>query len=508
MGDRVTVCDATLAYAELTPGCGLNLEERLRMAHQLERLGGDIIVAGTPMASPVDFEAVRLVATTAEHCSVAANCRARKTDIDRAWEAIGSAHKPRLILHRETSGHLRPEVARSGEDLFAEDVAAVAYARSLCEDIEFFCDDAAQIAPDTLVRLGIALSGAGAKTITLAETTGYATPDEYRGTVQALYERIGKDGRTVLGTACANDLGLAVANTLVALQNGARQVTCALNGIGPRAGCASLEELVMLIRCRNEILSLHTGVHSEEIYKTSRLLSSLTGMPVQRNKPVVGANVFAQSAPTDLTKNTSGGPFPVIMTPQSIGIKHSTLVLGKHSDLKALEQRYRELGYDLRTGELDRAFKQFRQIVEQKKEILDEDLIAILEQEVDEADDTYHLENIQVHSGTQLRPTATVELRKGTEKHVDSATGDGPIDAAYKAIERITGSTGQLTEYLIKSLSLGRDGFGEVFVRVDVDGISFHGRGVSTDVITGSARAYLEALNRAAMSKKKRAAQP
>jgi 2-isopropylmalate synthase len=321
---------------------------------------------------------------------------------------------------------------------------------------------------------------------------------------RSMMERVTGTRGVILSAHCHNDFGLAVANSLAAIKNGARQVECTVNGIGERAGNASLEEVVMALRTRKHALGVDTGVQTEEIYKSSRLLSTLTGMMVQRNKAIVGANAFAHEAGIHQDGMLKSRITYEIMTPQSVGIKHSTLVLGKHSGRHALKQRYAELGYQLSGDDLEQVYRTFCTVADQKKDIFDDDLIAILEDRGSTAEEIYHLENIQVLSGTNLRPTATVEIRYRDKRMVDSATGDGPVDAAYKAIERITGMTGKLTEYTIKSVTFGHDAIGEVFVRVDFGGVHFNGRAVSTDVITGSAKAYLEALNRAVVAQKRR----
>ena len=506
MNDRIFVFDTTLRDGERSPGSGLSLEEKLKMARQLESLQVDVIEAGSPMVSPADFEGVRLVAKTIEVCTVAARCRAQKAEINRTWEAIQYAKKPRIHTYIRTSG-FKPSGSsstKSREQILEEAVSAVGYAKSLCSDVEFTCKDATRTDIDFLAQMVTAVIGAGASVVTLPDTVGYATPSEYGALFSAIRERVPTLGRTVLSAHSHDDLGLAVANSLAALQNGARQVECTVNGIGERAGSASLEEIVMLLRARREFISMYTNVNPEEIYKSSKLLSNLTGMLVQRNKPVVGANAFAQQPRSEPESTSQDGLKYETISPQSVGIRHSTHILGKHSDRDALHRRYSELGYVFSPEELERAFQYFRQLAEKKKEIFDEDLIAILEEKVEDSDEIYHLENIQVHSGTNIRPTATVELRRGDQRLVDSATGDGPVDAAYKAIERVTGLAGQLTEYSIKSVSLGRDAIGEVFIRVNVEGVLFNGRGLSTDIIAGSAKAYLEALNRSISARERK----
>ena len=505
MNEQVIVFDTTLGEGERAPGYSLNLDERLRMARQLERLRVDVLDAGTPMNSAGEFEAVRLIAKTIESVAVSASCQPAKPDIDRTWEAIQHAQHPRLTLlvsvnEAFPSGRSRKSI----EQIIEETSSGVKYAKGLCPVIELSCEDASRTSLDFLARLIAAAIDAGASVITLPDSVGYVTPEEYGKMFRTLRETVKTAQSVTMGAHCHNDLGMAVANSLAALNNGAREVTCSINGIGERAGCACLEEIVMALHSRRETLSLQTNVNPEELYKTSRLLSSLTGMPVQRNKPIVGTNAFAYHAGKELEDRAHSRLIYQPITPQSVGIKHSTVFLGKHSDRHALQQRYVELGYELPPEEVDRAFQIFRQIAEQKKEIFDEDLVAILEDRVGSEEELFQLEDLQVHSGTTLRPTATIGLRRGTQRFVDSATGDGPVDAAYKAIERVTGMAGELTEYSIKSISLGRDAIGEVFVRVNFQGLLFNGRGLSTDVITGSVKAYLEALNRAVLARERK----
>ena len=505
MEERISIFDTTLRDGEQSPGCSLNLEEKVRMARQLELLRVDVIEAGFPIASVGDFDAVQLIARTIGHCTVAALSRTVKRDIDRAWEAIQYAKKPRIHTFIATSDiHLAHKLKKTRRQALDDAVWAIRYAKSLCEEVEFSCEDASRSNIDYLCEIVAAAIAVGATIINLPDTVGYAIPEEYGAMFRTVRERVPGGQDIVFSSHCHNDFGLAVANSLAAVRNGVRQIECTINGIGERAGNAALEEIVMAIRTRKETLGLDTNVNTEEIYKSSKLLTTLTGMMVQRNKAIVGANAFSHEAGIHQDGMLKSRITYEIMTPQSVGIKHSTLVLGKHSGRHALKQRYAELGYVLSDQELERAYQTFCTIADQKKDVFDEDLVAIVEDRESSADDFYHLENIQVFSGTNLRPTATVELRGRDERFVDSATGDGPVDAAYKAIERITGKIGKLTEYSIKSVTFGHDAIGEVFVRVDFDGVMFNGRGMSTDVITGSAKAYLEALNRAMSAKKRR----
>jgi 2-isopropylmalate synthase len=505
MEDRVYIFDTTLRDGEQSPGCSMNIEEKLRLARQLQLLCVDVIEAGFPIASVGDFEAVKLIAEKIKTCTVAALARAVKPDIDRAWEAIQAAGKPRLHLFLATSDlHLKYKLKKTREQVLQDAVWAVKYAKSLCDEVEFSCEDASRTDIDYLCKVVEAAIDAGASIINLPDTVGYAIPDEYGAMFRQVREKVPNIKKAVLSSHCHNDLGLAVANSIAAVQNGVRQIECTINGIGERAGNASLEEIAMAIKTRHEKLGLKTNIDTEEIYKSSKLLSSLTGMLVQRNKAIVGANAFAHEAGIHQDGILKSPITYEIMTPQSVGIKYSTLVLGKHSGRHALKQRYTELGYNLSDDELQRAYQLFCAVADQKKEVFDEDLEAILETGVSSIEEIYHLVNLQITSGTNLRPTATVELRQGDQSVVDSATGDGPVDATYKAVERITGLIGKLTEYSIKSVHSGHDAIGEVFVRVEFDGILYNGRAASTDILTGSASAYLEALNRALASKKRK----
>lgn len=505
MEDRVLVFDTTLRDGEQSPGCSMNVEEKLRMARQLERLGVDVIEAGFPVASSGDFEAVKRVAGMLEKASVAGLCRAVLTDIDRGWEAIRDARKPRIHTFIATSDiHLFHKLKRTRSEVIRDAVAAVRHAKSLCADVEFSCEDASRSDIGFLCDIVAAAIEAGATVINLPDTVGYSIPAEYGAMFAAVRARVPRIQSVVLSAHCHNDLGLAVANTLSAIENGARQIECTVNGIGERAGNAALEELAVALTTRKERLGVVTGIINEEIYRSSKLLTSLTGMMVQRNKAVVGANAFAHEAGIHQDGMLKSAITYEIMTPQSVGIKHSTLVLGKHSGRHALRQRYGELGYDLTPEELDRAYVEFSQLADQKKEIYDEELIAILEQGSVWSDEDYLLVGLHVSSGTGVRPTATIELKRGERTYVDSATGDGPVDAAYRAMERIIGIEGTLTEYSLKSVSLGHDAIGEAFVRVAFDGVQYNGRAVSTDVIAGSAKAYLEAINRALGARRRR----
>ncbi|MFH0992533.1 MAG: 2-isopropylmalate synthase [bacterium] len=497
MENRIIVFDTTLRDGEQSPGCSMNLEEKVRMARQLEQLGVDVLEAGFPIASIGDFEAVKAVALAVKNCSVAGLARAVQKDIDRAWEALQHARKPRIHTFIATSDiHLTHKLKKTREQVLEDTMLAVRHARSFCDNVEFSCEDASRSDLAFLCQVAAVAIEYGATTINLPDTVGYAIPDEYGAMFQYVRDHTSSIGKAVLSAHCHNDLGLAVANSLAAIQRGARQVECTINGIGERAGNAALEEIVMALKTRKERIGVESGIHTEEIFKSSKLLSSLTGMHIQRNKAIVGANAFSHEAGIHQDGVLKSPITYEIMTPQSVGIRRSNIVLGKHSGRHALKQRYSDLGYSLNEDELNRVYHSFCAIADQKKQVYDDDLIAILQTDNEESGSVYQLATIFVSSGSNVRPTATIELHYEGNTHTDSATGDGPVDAAYRAIERITKLEGKLTEYSITSVGLGHDAMGEVFVRVDFDGTSYNGRAVSTDVITGSVKAYVEAMNR------------
>ena len=508
MSDKIYIFDTTLRDGEQSPGCSMNTQEKMKMARQLEALNVDIIEAGFPIASDGDFEAVREISKTIKGCTIAGLCRATTLDIDRAFEALQYAAKPRIHVFIATSDiHLKHKLNKTREQVLEQSINAVAYAKKLTNDIEFSCEDASRSDIDYLCQIIEAVINAGATTINLPDTVGYALPQDYGTMISIIRGRIKNIGKAVLSTHCHNDLGLAVSNSIAAVVNGARQIECTINGIGERAGNASLEEFVMALKTRPDALPFHTDVKAEEIYKSSRLLSTLTGMMVQRNKAIVGANAFSHEAGIHQDGIIKSRMTYEIMTPESVGIKHSTLVLGKHSGRHALKKRFEELGYSLNPEELNNVYTEFTQLADKKKEILDEDLVAILNNKFDNDETSFTLSSLQVMTGTGVKSTAVVELSDGKETFVDSATGDGPVDAAYNAIERITKMNGQLTDYNIKSVTWGGDAVGEVVVKVIFNDVIFTGHAASTDIVTGSVEAYLQAVNRAISAKSAKSAE-
>jgi 2-isopropylmalate synthase len=499
--DRVIIFDTTLRDGEQSPGFSMNAVEKLEMARQLARLNVDVIEAGFPISSDEDFEATREVArqvgTLESAPAICGLSRVGLADIDRCWEAVRYARRPRIHTFVATSDiHLKYKLRKSRAEVLKASVEAVRHARGYCEDVEFSPEDASRSDFEYMCEVLASVIDAGAGTINIPDTVGYAMPQEWGERLARIRERVQGMDRVVLSVHCHNDLGQAVANSLTAIQNGARQVECTINGIGERAGNASLEELVMALRTRHDFFGIDTRVRTQELFRTSRLLSHITGVHVQPNKAIVGENAFAHEAGIHQDGVLKEKLTYEIMKPEDIGRASNKLVLGKHSGRHALAARLKDLGFDLSGSDLDRAFRAFKDLADRKKEVYDEDLVAIVTDEVTQTAATYELEYLHVISGTGLVPSATVKLRKDGQVFQDSGTGDGPVDAALAAIDTITGLKGRLQDYALRSATSGKDALGEVSVKVDFDGTVVSGRAASTDVIEGSARAYLAAVNR------------
>ena len=499
MATRILIFDTTLRDGEQSPGYSMNTREKLELARQLARLRVDIIEAGFPIASPDDFEAVKVVSQNVrDGIAIAGLCRTREQDIDRAWEALQHAERPRIHTFIATSDiHMRHKLKMSREEVLESAVRAVKRARGYTDDVEFSCEDACRTDQDFLCRVVEAAIQAGAMTINIPDTVGYTIPWEYGERIRDLMNRVPNIDKVVVSVHTHDDLGLAVANSLAGVREGARQVECTINGIGERAGNASLEEIVMAIRTRKDIVDAETGVKAEEIYKTSKLLTTITGIPVQPNKAIVGANAFAHEAGIHQHGMLSHTLTYEIMTPESVGVPQSRLVLGKHSGRHALKKRLQDLGVDLGEEDLSKAFQRFKELCDKKKEIFDDDLLAIVEEQVLTLPETYVLDHLQFASGTNMIPTATLRLRKEDEIHQESGWGDGPVDATFKAIDQVTGIHPTLKDYGIRAVTSGKDALGEVMVSIEIDGQTIIGRGTSTDIIEASAKAYLNAINRA-----------
>jgi 2-isopropylmalate synthase len=502
--DRVVIFDTTLRDGEQAPGFSMNTAEKLEMARQLARLNVDVIEAGFPISSEEDFEATREVARQVGSLEgapiICGLSRVGLGDIDRCWEAVRHARRPRIHTFVATSDiHLKYKLRKSRAEVRQAAVDAVRHARGYCADVEFSPEDASRSDFDYMCDVLSAVIDAGAGTINIPDTVGYAMPHEWGERIARIREKVHGVDRVVVSVHCHNDLGQAVANSLTAIVNGARQVECTINGIGERAGNASLEEIVMALRTRRDFFGLDTRVRTEEIFRASRLLSHITGVHVQPNKAIVGENAFAHEAGIHQDGVLKEKLTYEIMRPEDIGRPSNKLVLGKHSGRHALAARLKELGYDLQARDLDRAFTKFKDLADRKKEVYDEDLVAIVTDEARQVAETYHLEYVHVVSGTGIVPSATIKLRKDGQVFQESGTGDGPVDAVLAAIDAITGLKGRLQDYAIRSATWGKDAIGEVAVKVDFDGTVVSGKGASTDVIEASARAYLNAVNRIAL---------
>jgi 2-isopropylmalate synthase len=499
--NRVIIFDTTLRDGEQAPGFSMNALEKLEMARQLARLNVDVIEAGFPISSDEDFEATREVAKQVGSADgspiICGLSRVGLMDIDRCWEAVKYAKRPRIHTFVATSDiHLKYKLRKSRAEVLKAAVEAVKHARAYCEDVEFSPEDASRSDFDYMCDVLEAVIDAGAGTINIPDTVGYAMPREWGERIARIRERVRNSAKAVLSVHCHNDLGQAVANSLVAIQNGAGQVECTVNGIGERAGNASLEEIVMALRTRKDFFGVDTRVNTQEIFRSSRLLSHITGVHVQPNKAVVGDNAFAHEAGIHQDGVLKEKLTYEIMRPEDIGRAANKLVMGKHSGRAALASRLKDLGFEVVDAELGKAFKKFKDLADKKKEIFDEDLISIMKDEIAHVPETYVLDYLHIISGTGVIPSATVRLKKEEQLFQDSGVGDGPVDAVLNAIDAITGLKGRLQDYQLRAVTSGKDALGEVSVKVDFDGTVVPGKGSSTDVIEASARAYLNALNR------------
>ena len=496
---RVTIFDTTLRDGEQAPGASMNLAEKLKVAAALETLKVDVIEAGFPAASPGDFESVQAIARKVRGLSVCGLARATRPDIERAWQALRDAQQPRLHVFLATSPiHLEHKLKLSRAEVVRRAVEAVEIARALCADVEFSAEDASRTEPEFLTEVVERVIAAGASTINIPDTVGYALPVEYAGIVSMLKRSVRGIEHAVLSVHCHNDLGLAVANSLAAAQAGARQIECTVNGIGERAGNCSLEEVVMAMRTRADSLHLHTNVRTTQLHTASRIVSQATGFVVQRNKAVVGENAFAHEAGIHQHGMLAHPSTYEIMRPEDVGFRNpGGLVLGKHSGRHSLRQRLESLGYRLEEAELERLFEHFKSLADRKKEIFDGDLETLVDGLKGGPGGRWELVSIQATSGTGSAPSAAVCLQqRGGRQMEDAAVGDGPVDAVFKSIERIAGIKLKLRNFQVRNMTPGEDAQGEVHIEVEHDGRSYRGRGVSTDIVVASAHAFLEVVNR------------
>jgi len=492
--EKVLIFDTTLRDGEQSPGASLTSDEKLKIALQLEKLGVDIIEAGFPITSEDDAKAVGIIAENIKDSIVCALARCKNEDINVALKSLEKAKKPRLHLFLATSEiHRKYKLKKAKEEIIKIAKEKVRYAKKFIDDIEFSPEDASRTEPDFLLDVCKAVIEEGAKTVNIPDTVGYAIPEEFGKLIRFLRENLPQN--IIISVHCHNDLGLAVANSLIAILNGARQVECTINGIGERAGNASLEEIVMNLVVRKNYYKVETNINTREIYKTSRLVSTLTGIPVQPNKAIVGRNAFRHEAGIHQDGILKHRLTYEIMDPKMIGIPESELVLGKHSGRHALRERLKNLGFEFDDEKFEVIFEKFKKLADKKKEIHDVDLIALAEEEIISIKPVYSLEYFHIISGSSTIPSATVRLRKNKKVIEDASRGDGPVDALYKAIDRITKIAPVLKEYKITAITGGKDAQGEVSVTLEINGKTVYGKGVSTDIIEASGKAYINAIN-------------
>jgi len=504
MSHLVKIFDTTLRDGEQSPGASMNLAEKIRIAQQLEKLNIDVIEAGFPISSEGDFQAVKAIAEVVKRCEVAGLARANFQDIDRAWEAVKGARLPRIHTFISTSDiHLKYQIRKSREEVLKITSQCVLRARHHTPNVEFSAMDATRSDIDFLCAVLEAAIQAGATTVNVPDTVGYSIPSEFGGLIQTIRRKVRGIDKVTLSVHCHNDLGLAVANSIAAVQNGCRQVECTVNGIGERAGNASLEEIVMALRTRQDLFPLSTRVNPKQIFATSRLVSKITGMLIQPNKAIVGANAFSHESGIHQDGVLKEKRTYEIMTPQSVGIPKSSLVLGKLSGRHAFRDRLKDLGYKLSEEDFEVAFNRFKQLADKKRQIFDEDIESIVVEEILRMPKRFKLDYLNVVSGNLTVPTATVKMLVDGTVAQEAGFGDGPVDAVFKTIRKITRSRAKLLQFAINAITSGTEAQGEVTVRLEEKGYTVNGQGVDTDVIVASAKAYINALNKMEFKKQK-----
>ena len=507
--ERIIIFDTTLRDGEQSPGASLSIAEKLEIAQQLAVLGVDIIEAGFPVSSPTQFEATRQVAEQVTGPTIAGLARANKEDIEAAAKAVEPAKKKRIHTFIATSAiHMEHKLHKTSDEVLKMAVEAVAFAKTFTDDVEFSPEDACRSEMPFLIEILTACIEAGATTLNIPDTVGYILPYEYGLMIRQLSSDVPGIDKCIISTHCHNDLGMAVANSLAGVRNGARQIECAVNGMGERAGNAALEEIVMAIHTRADFFGEGSGqaallnINTKQIHRTSQLVSQLTGFVIQPNKAIVGANAFAHEAGVHVDGVLKERTTYEIMTPETIGLSGSRMVLGRHTGRHGFADRCEHLGFKLTEDELERAYQRFLEIADKKKEVFDEDIAAIINDEIRVVEQIYELKYLHVVSGTGTLPTASVKIKtKGKTKQAASC-GDGPVDAAYEAIRVVTGLSPKLENYSIRAVTGGKEALGEATVKIKDDGRIFIGRGVSTDIIEASAKAYIDAINRMVSTKK------
>ncbi|GHU65957.1 2-isopropylmalate synthase [Clostridia bacterium] len=496
--NRVFIFDTTLRDGEQSPGMSMNLKEKIEMAKQLERMGVDVIEAGFAISSPGDFQSVQAIADTVKNCTVASLARASEEDIDTAWSAVKGSAAPQIHLFLATSElHMKYKLKMTKKEVFDTAVAMTKRAKKYCSDIQFSAEDATRSDMDFLEKVIRGVVKAGATTINLPDTVGYTTPEEHKAFFEEIRRRVPELEDVILSCHCHNDLGLGVANSLAAVRGGARQVECTVNGIGERAGNAAMEEILMALYVRKNFYEVWANADTTEILRSSSLLSRITGVKVQPNKAIVGENAFAHEAGIHQHGVLAKAETYEIMTPASVGLKESNLVLGKHSGKHAFRDRLTTLGYTLSDEELSEAFKKFKDLADRKKSVYDKDIEAIVAKETVQVPKTYTLDRFVINSGNTITSTATVAVSREGKQTEKVARGSGPIDAAFKAIDKACGRKFDLDDYQIDAVSEGEDALGDARVVLRSDsGRTYSGRGLSTDVIEASIKAYINAINK------------
>ncbi len=497
MERTIKIFDTTLRDGEQSPGCSMNLQEKIQMAKQLEELKVDVIEAGFAIASKGDFISVREIAQNIKECTVATLARALPKDIDYGWEAVKYAKRPRIHTFIATSDiHMKYKLKMKPEEVLENAVAMVKYAKRHCEDIEFSAEDATRSDRIFLAKIFEKVIEAGATVINIPDTVGYTTPEEFYRLIKYIKENVSNIHRAEISVHCHNDLGMAVANTIAAAKAGANQLECTVNGIGERAGNAALEEIVMAINTRKDFFDLDCNVNTTEIMKASKLLSNITGIHVQPNKAIVGANAFAHESGIHQHGVLEEKSTYEIMTPESVGLSQNKMVLGKHSGRHAFEERLKMLGYNLSKEELEEVFKEFKELADKKKVVYNRDIEAIIAKDSIKIPQIYELQRFVINSGNTITATASIVLNNNKKEIEQASIGDGPVDAAFKAIEKIIDLEFILEDYYLHSVTEGKDAQGEAVVKLSKDNKMYIGRGLSTDVIEASIKAYLNAVNK------------
>ena len=496
MSNLIKIFDTTLRDGEQAPGCSMNENEKLKVALNLEKLGVNIIEAGFPIASEGDFNSVKLIAKNIKDCEVAGLSRANLKDIDRAWEAIKDAANPRIHTFIATSNiHLKYKLKKTKEEVLSIIKTSVSHSAKYTNNVEFSCEDATRTDLDFLYQSIKVAIKAGATTINIPDTVGYSVPSEFGGIIKKLYQNVDEVSSVTLSVHCHNDLGLAVANSLAAIHEGARQVECTINGLGERAGNASLEELVMALKVRNDLNPFITKLDTKQIYPCSKLVSSVTGVSVQPNKAIVGANAFAHEAGIHQDGVLKQSTTYEIMDPSEVGIPSNHIVLGKHSGRHAFKDRLNQFGYELSDENFQIAFIKFKELCDKKKYIFDEDIFSLINEEFMRLSDFYQLESVECSSGTEVKPRATIVVNVDGELIEAEESGAGPMDSVFKAISKVVGITPILDSYSVASVTEGMDAQAEVSVSIKHDDFFARGKGANTDVIVASAKAFINALN-------------